>query len=103
MWEIDAVLVPTTPTPSPPLASLKMLGAYLSTATSTFATLVRAAPQVASQLLTTTFRGTVMVPTDQVGGGACARHTAGGAWCAAGTAGCNALGPAPVSAHLLLP
>lgn len=68
VWQLDAVLVPTILRPPPPPPAPKLISA-LASGTSNFSSALRAAPQVFSTISATSFRGTVLVPTDQVRGG----------------------------------
>jgi hypothetical protein len=75
VWQINvinAVLVPASPSPPPPRAPAppvpKVLAQLLS-GSSTFAAAVRASSSLASAVSSSPFRGTILVPTDQVGGG----------------------------------
>lgn len=83
VWQIDAVLVPTMPVPvSPPPVSTppppraprpsprppapsQRLVSWLSLSTTTFARALKAEPTVATAITTSTFRGTILVPTDE--------------------------------------
>jgi hypothetical protein len=65
VWQIDAVLVPATSSPSP-APQLKSLTTLLSGG-STFAAALAAAPSLATAVKQSSFRGTLLAPTDQVG------------------------------------
>lgn len=66
MWQIDAVLVPATGSPSPsPAPQLRSLSTVLA-GSSTFAAAVGAVPSLSSAVAQNSFRGTLLVPTDQV-------------------------------------
>jgi hypothetical protein len=80
VWSIDAVLVPAaaprSPPPSrrpPPRHTLKSLQALVS-GTSLFAQVLRAGG-LSSAVTAASFRGTVLVPTDEVSGWLWARRT----------------------------
>jgi hypothetical protein len=70
--------MPSTPTPSPspnPIPTLKALSTIINmppTGAATFATALKASPMVLSALLSPTFKGTVLVPSDAVS--LCARR-----------------------------